>query len=134
MTRTQRLTVAMAACGSLSWNPPSSIAANCSASYTINLMVELSPELTNSKDSVLIELREGAVGNSKVVDKKEFVGLSAIVVFASLCSGSYFIDIGNGESVAVGSTHTLRDNQHLNTTVRVSFTQGNISTMSRNRL
>lgn len=134
MKRRQQLTVLMGACCALAWNPSSSVAANCSASYTINLTVELSPELTNSKPSVLIELRQGAVGNSKVVDKKEFAGRSATVVFASLCSGSYFIDIGNGESVAVGPIHTLRDNRHLNTTVRVSFSQGNISTMSRNRL
>jgi hypothetical protein len=116
------------------WNLPSSLAANCSASYTINLTVDLNPELTNGKDNVLIELRQGAVGHSQVIDKKEFVGRSGTVVFASLCAGTYFIDIGNGERVAVGPIHPLRENQHLDTTVRVSFSEGNISTMSRGGL
>jgi hypothetical protein len=39
---------------------PCSFAANCSASYTINLTVDLSPELTNNKTDLLIELRQGS--------------------------------------------------------------------------
>jgi hypothetical protein len=133
MTNRQWLIV-IGACCAQAWNPPTSSAATCSASYSINLTVELSPELTNRKDSVLIELRQGSVGHSKVKDQKQFVGHSGTVIFAKLCAGSYFIDIGNGEKVAVGPIHSLSDNQHLNTTVRVSFAHGNISTMSRSGL
>jgi hypothetical protein len=129
-----RIAVVLLAALVLVWSSPGSLSANCSASYTINLTVELSPELTNRKDSVLIELRRGHVGHSKVVDTKEFVGHSGTVVFPHLCFGPYFIDIGNGEKVAVGPIHSLIDNQQLNTTVRVSFTDGNISTISRGGL
>jgi hypothetical protein len=130
----QWLTFGAGVCCALAGTLPSSIAANCSASYTINLTVELSPGLTNRSANVLVELRQGAVGNSTVVAKKEFIGRSGIVSFSNLYSGTYFIDIGNGEDVAVGPMHALRDNQRLNTTIRVSFSQGNISTMSRSRL
>jgi hypothetical protein len=129
-----RISVVPLAAFFLVWNPAGSLAANCSASYTINLTVELSPELTNNKNNLLIELRQGSVGHSKVINKKEFVGHSGIVVFSRLCAGPYFIDIGNGEQVAVGPTHLLRDNQYLDTTVQVSFSQGNINTMSRSGL
>src|SRR5438105_3645076 len=88
---------AVATSCALAWNPPNSIAATCSASYTINLTVELSPELTSRKANLLIELRKGPVGSSLVVDKKEFVGSRATVMFSRLCTGSYFIDIGNGD-------------------------------------
>jgi len=112
---------------------PSSLAA-CSASYTINLTVELGSDLTNGKDNVLVELRQGAPGTSKVLNKKEFVGRSATVVFSGLCAGAYFIDVGNGEKVAVGPIHDIRDGQQLNTTVRVTPSMGNIGVRSRNGL
>jgi len=53
--------------------------------------------------------------------KKEFASYTGIVVFANLCSGSYFIDIRNGESVAVGPIHALRDNHHLEKEPRLAL-------------
>jgi hypothetical protein len=113
---------------------PCSFAANCSASYTINLTVDLSPELTNNKTDLLIELRQGSVGHSKVIAKKEFVGHSGTVTFPHLCADSYFIDIGNGDEVAVGPIHSIHHSENLNTTVEVSLSQGNVGTMSRSGL
>ena len=110
------------------------IAANCSASYTIDLTVELSPELTNNQQNILIELRQGAVGNSKVVDTKQFAGHTGTVVFSGLCDGSYFIDIGNGSTVAVGPVHVLRNNEDIHSTIQVTFSEGNIGTMNRSQL
>jgi len=125
---------AAAVCSALFGNMTSAAAAGCGASYTINLTVELSPEFTNRQNNVLVELRQGVVGNSKVADKKEFAGSNGVVAFKNLCSGSYFIAIGNGDKVAVGPIHVMHEGQHLASTIRVSFSQGNVSTMSRSRL
>ena len=109
-------------------------AAHCLGSYTINLTVELSSELTNSHRNISIELREGVVRNSIVVDTKQFVGHSGTVVFSGLCTGSYFIDIGNGSTVAVGPVHVLRNSEHIHSTIQVTLSQGNIGTMNRSQL
>jgi hypothetical protein len=118
----------------LSWQNSVLAAGNCSASYSINLTVELGPELTNRDDNILVELRLGSVGNSKVVDSKHFVGHNGTVVFSGMCAGSYFIDIGNGSKVAVGPVHVFAASQRIHTTVQVSYSAGNVGTMSRSGL
>ena len=134
MRKFQLATLIAGACYALGGQSPASAAGNCSSSYTINLTVQLSPELTNSDSNVLVELRQGSVGNSKVVNTKHFIGLNGTVAFADMCAGSYFIDIGNGSKVAVGPVHSFGPNQHIHTTVRVSYSQGNVGTMSRGAL
>lgn len=124
---------AAAACGVLASSPRAAMAA-CSGSYAIDLTVELSPELTQGQNNILIELRQGVVGSSRVFETRQFVGHFGTVVFSRMCAGSYFIAIGNGETVAVGPVRRFSDNQRIHTKVRVSFSQGNVGTMSRSSL
>jgi hypothetical protein len=103
----------------------------CSTVYTINLRVELSPEIAQQGEDVLVELRSGAVGHSKVVSNRKFHGKNGVVSFSGLCAGAYFIDIGNGDSVAVGPVHNFNDGAQYESTISVSFSQGNVSTQRR---
>ena len=123
----------VAALLAISWHAGGAMA-RCSASYTINLTVELSPELTNNEKDILIELRQGTPGHSKPANRKHFSGHAGIVSFSGMCAGSYFIAIGNGDTVAVGPVHAFSDNQNLHSTIRVTLSQGNIGTMSRGNL
>jgi hypothetical protein len=125
---------AVGAWGALSWCPAAAIAGNCTASYSINLTVELGEQLTKREDNILIELRQGAVGTSKVVDQKQFSGHTGTVNFLNMCAGSYFIAIGNGSTVAIGPVHIFIDKQHIQSTIRVIQSHGNIGTMNRDRL
>jgi hypothetical protein len=125
---------AAGAWSALAWLPPDAVAGKCLSSYTIGLTVELSPELTNRDDNILVELRQGVVGQSKIADIKHFAGHNGSVVFLNICAGSYFIDIGNGSKVAVGPVHVFGDDQHIQTTVRVTYSNGNVGTMNRSGL
>jgi hypothetical protein len=103
----------------------------CSTVYTINLQVELSPEIAKQGEDILVELRSGAVGRSKVVSNRKFHGKNGTVSFSGLCAGAYFVDIGNGDLVAVGPVHNFNDGAHYISTIRVSFSEGNVSSRRR---
>jgi len=49
-------------------------------------------------------------------------------------AGSYFLAIGNGDSVAVGPVRQFSVGQSVNTRVRVTQSSGNIGTKSRSSL
>jgi hypothetical protein len=134
MWRSRLAVCVMESCGALAYPLAAVPVGSCSSSYAINLTVDLSPELTNRDDNLLIELRRGVVGNSKIVDTKHFVGHNGTVTFSDICGGSYFIDIGNGSKVAVGPVHVFEDNQHIHSTIRVTYSNGNVGTMSRRGL
>jgi uncharacterized protein (DUF2141 family) len=113
-----------------------SFAANaaCSTSLTVNLTVELSPALAKAGEDILIELRQGVVGHSKVMNSQKFHGKTGTVFFGNLCAGSYFMDIGNGQLVAVTPVHEFGDNGRYVSTIRVTFSNGNVATKNRNEL
>jgi len=106
----------------------------CSTVYTVHLEVELSPELAKAGDNILIELRKGRVGRSNVANRKDFRGRRGTVNFGGLCAGSYFVDIGNGELVAVGPVHAFDGGSQYDSTIRVTFSKGNVATRRRNEL
>lgn len=112
------------------------LAANaaCSTNLTVNLTVELSPALAKAGEDILIELRQGVVGRSKVINSQKFHGKTGTVFFGNLCAGSYFMDIGNGQLVAVTPVHEFGDNGRYVSTIRVSFSEGNVATRNRNEL
>ena len=114
--------------------PVSANAAGCWTSLTVNLTVELSPALAKMGENLLIELRQGVVGHSKVVNSQKFHGRSGTVFFSNLCGGSYFMDIGNGPSVAVTPVHQFGDHGRYTSTIRVSFSSGNVATRNRSGL
>jgi hypothetical protein len=109
-------------------------AERCAASYIIDVTVELSSQITQNDNRVLVELRQGSPGASKVFDKKYFEGRTGTVRFSNMCAGSYFIAIGNGETVAVGPVRQFGSNQSVHTHVQVTHSHGNIGTKSRSGL
>jgi hypothetical protein len=106
----------------------------CSTSLTVNLTVELAPDLAKLGEDVLIELRQGVVGHSKVMNSQKFHGRTGTVFFASLCAGAYFMDIGNGPLVAVTPSHQFEDGRRYQATIRVTFAKGNVDRKSRSEL
>jgi len=104
------------------------------ASYTIDVTVVLSSELTQGGNRVMVELRKGAPGASKVVDTQYFEGLTGTVCFSNMHAGSYFIAIGNGDTVAVGPVRQFSGGQSVHTRVRVTQSSGNVGTQSRGSL
>jgi hypothetical protein len=112
----------------------SATAANCSASYAIDLTVDLGYDLTQGNSGLMVELRQGFIGGSKSISTELFVGRTGIVVFSNMCAGLYFIAIGNGAKVAVGPSRLFTNNQHVHTSVHVTSSAANIDTMSRDAL
>ena len=112
----------------------SGTASACSTVYTVHLEVELSPELAKAGDNILIELRNGRLGRSSVSSRKEFRGRRETIVFPGLCAGSYFVDIGNGELVAVGPVHAFDGGSQYDSTIRATFSKGNVATRRRSEL
>lgn len=106
----------------------------CTASYTIDVTVELNSEITQGSNRLMVELRQGAPGKSKVFDTKYIDGRTGVVSFSNLCADSYFIAIGNGDTVAVGPVHQFGEGERRRTKVRVTQSSGNIGTKKRNGL
>lgn len=106
----------------------------CAASYVIDVTVELSSQITQKENRVLVELRQGSPGASKVFDKKYIEGQTGTVTFSNMCAGSYFIAIGNGETVAVGPVRQFGESESRHTRVRVTQSSGNVGTRSRSGL
>ncbi len=115
-------------------NPPARTAPRGTASYTVNIEVTFSSTITQGKDRVMVELRQGRPGASTVFDTKHFEGRTATLSFSSMPAGSYFLAIGNGDSVAVGPVREFSDGQRVNTRVRVTQSSGNVGTRSRSGL
>ena len=104
------------------------------ASYTINIEVAFNSEITQGQNRVMVELQQGVPGSSTVFDTKYFEGQMATVSFSQMPAGSYFLAIGNGDSVAVGPVHQFSYGQRQHSTVRVTQSSGNIGTRSRSGL
>ena len=104
------------------------------ASYRIDVTVVLSSDLTQGSKQIMVELRRGEPGTSKVVDTQYFEGQTGTVCFSHMRSGSYFIAIGNGDTVAVGPVRHFSNDESVHTRVKVTYTSGNIGTKSRSSL
>lgn len=115
---------------------PASIpkAVKCTASYAISLTIELNSRFTNGETKILVELREGVVGHSKVFGTDHFVGRTASVGFSNMCAGTYFIALGNGSEVLVGPTRVFSDGQRVSTRLVVTGSAGNVGTRPRSSL
>jgi hypothetical protein len=107
--------VAMMFCGS---------AIACSIDFTINL--------ETFGEGVTVELRTGTPGNSRIVKTQRSTG--GTVFFGGLCPGSYFLAIGNGESVSVTPVRQFEDYGRYTSTLRMQRGSGNVSKKSRNAL
>ena len=116
------------------YRPPTMAISRHTASYTVDIEVEFSSEITQGENRVMVELRQGVPGASSVFDTKYFEGRTATVSFWNMAAGSYFIAIGNGDSVAVGPVHQFSYGQRVHSRVRVTQSSGNINTRSRSSL
>ena len=116
------------------YRPPTMPISRNTASYTVDIEVGFSSEITQGQNRVMVELRQGVPGSSSVFDTKYFEGQTATVSFSQMPAGSYFLAIGNGDSVAVGPVHQFSYGQRQHSTVRVTQSSGNIGTRSRSSL
>ena len=96
----------------------------CSTDFTINL--------ETFGEGVTVELRKGVPGTSMVLQSQRSNG--GIVLFSGLCPGSYFLAIGNDESVSVTPVRQFEDHSNYTSTLRMIKGSGNVSKKSRKTL
>lgn len=97
-------------------------------SCTANLTVQLE----TFGEGVTIELRQGTPGSSTVVESQRSSG--GRVYFGNLCTGSYFMAIGNEDAVSVTPVRQFVDGRPYRSTIRVTQGGGNITRRSRGGL
>jgi len=99
-------------------------AAACNTGYNINLRT--------FGEGVLVELRSGSPGNSRVVDVRRTNG--GAVNLANLCPGNYFLAIGNDDHVNVTQTRFFEANAVYTSNIVMQRGSGNVSRKSRKSL
>jgi hypothetical protein len=114
--------------------PARAVAAECLTRLTVNLTVELSPQLGKPGEDLVIELRQGVPGNSRVATFQKFRGRTGTAFFYNLCAGPYFMAIGNGPKVAVTPVREFNGTANFRSTIRLTFGSGNVDTRSRSGL
>lgn len=83
-------------------------------------------------EGVTVELRRGVPGNSRVVRIAQSRGGN--VHFGGLCAGSYFLAIGNGDTVNVTPVRQFEDDAEYNSRITIQRGSGNVSKKSRSSL
>lgn len=83
-------------------------------------------------EGVLVELRGGVPGRSRVLSATRSHG--GAVNFHSLCPGSYFLAIGNDDSVSVTPTRQFADQMIYTSRITIQRGSGNVSSQSRKSL
>jgi hypothetical protein len=114
--------------------PPTVAIPRGTANYTIDIQVQFNSQITQGQNRLMVELRKGVPGSSSVFDTKYFEGQVATVSFSQMPAGSYFVAIGNGDSVAVGPVRQFSDGQSVRTRMSVTYSSGNVGTRSRSSL
>jgi hypothetical protein len=96
----------------------------CNASYTVHLQT--------FGEGVLVELRAGAPGASRVARSAQSTG--GTVSFSDLCPGGYFLAIGNEESVSVGPVRFFENDHTYTSRIALQKGSGNLTRRSRKSL
>jgi len=96
----------------------------CTAAYDISL--------ETFGEGVSVELRRGYPGNSTMVDVAHSSG--GIVRFRGICAGSYFLAIGNSDSVSVTPVRNFENDMEYRSSIRMQRGSGNVSTKRRSEL
>jgi hypothetical protein len=99
-------------------------ASACNTQYNITLQT--------FGEGVLVELRSGSPGNSRVVQSRRSNGGS--VNFGNLCPGNYFLAIGNDDSVSVTQTRYFESDAVYTGSIVMQRGSGNVSHKSRKSL
>lgn len=98
--------------------------ARCVTTFDINLQT--------FGEGVLVELRAGSPGNSRVVSSRSSRG--GHVGFSGLCPGNYFLAIGNDETISVTPVRYFEDYAGYSSTITLQKGSGNVSKRSRSSL
>lgn len=101
-----------------------STAMACNTEYNITL--------ETFGEGVLVELRSGNPGNSRVVQSRRSNGGN--VNFGNLCPGNYFLAIGNDDSVSVTQTRFFEADAIYSGRITLQRGSGNVSRKSRKSL
>ena len=96
----------------------------CNTEYNITLQT--------FGEGVLVELRSGSPGTSRVVHSRRSNG--GAVNFINLCPGNYFLAIGNGDSVSVTQTRFFEADAIYTGSIVMQRGSGNVSNKSRKNL
>lgn len=94
--------------------------------------VEFQVTLETFGEGVLVELRGGAPGASRVIRSTRSSGGS--VLFQPLCPGNYFLAIGNGDSVSVTPVRKFENDTTYTSRITVQRGSGNVSKRPRGSL
>jgi hypothetical protein len=100
------------------------------AAYACN--IEFNIALQTFGEGVLVELRSGSPGRSQVVRSTRSSGGN--VSFSSLCPGSYFLAIGNDESVSVTPVRYFEEDVVYSSRITMQRGTGNVGRQSRKSL
>ena len=100
------------------------------SSYACNIEYNITLETFGAR--VLVELRSGSPGSSKVVSSKRSNGGS--VSFNGICQGPYFLAIGDEDSVTVTQTRYFDEDTIYTSRITMQRGSGNTSKKSRKSL
>ncbi len=102
-------------------------------SYTAQACnIDFSIDLQTFGENVTVELRTGAPGRSRPVASQRSQG--GRVSFDSLCPGSYFLAIGNDDSVSVTPVRQFESDHGYSSRITLQRGAGNVSKQSRKSL
>lgn len=96
----------------------------CTTTYDISLNM--------FGEGVSVELRSGFPGSSTIIDVAQSSGGN--VHFSGLCAGSYFIAIGNSESVSVTPVRNFENDMAYRSSIQMQRGAGNVSSKRRGEL
>lgn len=80
-------------------------------------------------EGVTVELRSGSPGNSRVIAANQSFGGN--VHFSGLCAGSYFLAIGNSDSVSVTPVRYFENEMEYRSSIRMQRGAGNVTSKRR---
>ena len=83
-------------------------------------------------EGVTVELRFGSPGSSAVIQTAQSSGGN--VLFDGLCAGTYFLAIGNNDSVSVTPVRNFESNMQYRSSIRTQRGSGNVTSKRRNEL
>lgn len=96
----------------------------CTTTYDISL--------NTFGEGVSVELRSGFPGSSTIVDVAQSAGGN--VHFSGLCAGSYFLAIGNSDSVSVTPVRNFDNDMAYRSSIQMQRGGGNVSSKRRSEL
>ena len=94
--------------------------------------INFSIELQTFGENVTVDLRTGAPGRSRLVSIQRSQG--GQVTFDNLCPGSYFLAIGNDDSVSVTPVRQFEIDHRYKSKIILQRGSGNVSKQSRKSL